>query len=343
MSNVQAEVNASSTMPEYYHWVDIAKGLGVILVLLGHMLYITTFDTLNQVIYSFHVPMYFALSGMLLKSSSKGFWQYTWEKALRILIPAYALQILLTGLRVVIWRDVAFDTEFWLKLAYWDGAPKWNEPTWFFICMFGVCLLQKIIHLPEMSMDWRIAVMLMSIVLGYVFVTYELHYFGAANFLICFSSFILGSVLMHIIQTYPRQYFKWILLGALLVWGVTAFRNPKISLFYHVYADYWLLIIAAVAGTIASILLSYFTPASRICTFLSYNTVFIMLSHYFFVWIYKSIILHYHLEKTEDANCWCLVTLVVMLALYYPLCRAINRWCPFLNGRAKALKSSLVS
>lgn len=231
MSNATAEVPLTSTMQGYYHWVDIAKGLGVILVLLGHMLYITTFDTLNQVIYSFHVPMYFALSGMLLKSSSKGFWQYTWEKALRILIPAYALQILLTGLRVVIWRDVAFDTEFWLKLAYWDGAPKWNEPTWFFICMFGVCLLQKIIHLPEMSMDWRIAVMLMSIVLGYVFVTYELHYFGAANFLICFSSFILGSVLMHIIQTYPRQYFKWILLGALLVWGSLRSGIPKSAFF----------------------------------------------------------------------------------------------------------------
>lgn len=44
-------------------WVDIAKVLGVILVICGHLLYATNFDVINKMIYSFHMPMFFTLSG----------------------------------------------------------------------------------------------------------------------------------------------------------------------------------------------------------------------------------------------------------------------------------------
>lgn len=60
-------------------WVDVAKGIGIILVVFGHVLrglassgimqssgYVKLLD---DVIYSFHMPLFFFISGMLLKSA----------------------------------------------------------------------------------------------------------------------------------------------------------------------------------------------------------------------------------------------------------------------------------
>jgi fucose 4-O-acetylase-like acetyltransferase len=65
--------------PTRVQWVDLAKGFGIILVVFGHVLrglvssgiiqgsgYI---QLLDDVIYSFHMPLFFFISGMLLKSA----------------------------------------------------------------------------------------------------------------------------------------------------------------------------------------------------------------------------------------------------------------------------------
>ena len=45
------------------HSLDIAKGIGMICVIAGHM----GMQYINQVVYSFHMPLFFIVSGMLLK------------------------------------------------------------------------------------------------------------------------------------------------------------------------------------------------------------------------------------------------------------------------------------
>ena len=45
-------------------YIDIAKGICILLVVIGHEL--TWNDALRSFIYSFHIPMFFALSGMVM-------------------------------------------------------------------------------------------------------------------------------------------------------------------------------------------------------------------------------------------------------------------------------------
>ena len=45
-------------------WVDTAKSLGLLLVIWGHLLYGGTWGRVNRAIYSFHMPLYFVLSGL---------------------------------------------------------------------------------------------------------------------------------------------------------------------------------------------------------------------------------------------------------------------------------------
>ena len=46
-------------------WVDISKGIGILLVIIGHCVYIG--GSIHNWIFSFHMPLFFILSGMFIK------------------------------------------------------------------------------------------------------------------------------------------------------------------------------------------------------------------------------------------------------------------------------------
>lgn len=46
-------------------WVDIAKGFGIILVVIGHM--VKGNGIVGQYIWAFHMPLFFFLSGMFMR------------------------------------------------------------------------------------------------------------------------------------------------------------------------------------------------------------------------------------------------------------------------------------
>ncbi|MEY8214537.1 MAG: acyltransferase family protein, partial [Colwellia sp.] len=66
---------------ERFEWVDYAKAIGIFLVVYGHvsrglvsaglMADSTLYQYADSVIYSFHMPLFFFLSGLFLVSSFK--------------------------------------------------------------------------------------------------------------------------------------------------------------------------------------------------------------------------------------------------------------------------------
>ena len=52
---------------ERYTWIDCIKGIGIFLVVLGH---IYKDNYIGQWIYSFHMPLFFMLSGYLMYTKS---------------------------------------------------------------------------------------------------------------------------------------------------------------------------------------------------------------------------------------------------------------------------------
>ena len=44
-------------------WIDIAKGIGILLVILGHTIALKY----SKVLYTFHMPLFFLLSGLVAK------------------------------------------------------------------------------------------------------------------------------------------------------------------------------------------------------------------------------------------------------------------------------------
>lgn len=70
---------------EQWKWVDIAKGIGIILVFLGHF---NIPDTLRAEIYTFHMPLFFFLSGVVF-NGDKPINRFLGDEAKRMIVPYY--------------------------------------------------------------------------------------------------------------------------------------------------------------------------------------------------------------------------------------------------------------
>lgn len=81
--------------------VDIAKGLGILLVVLGHSeAVLQTHGALYRVVYSFHIPLFFVLSGVFLSAPREiGPWAHARAEAL---LKPYLIVSLASGLALAL-------------------------------------------------------------------------------------------------------------------------------------------------------------------------------------------------------------------------------------------------
>ena len=121
-------------------WIDWCKGIGILLVLLGHTL---RTDLSLVYIYGFHMPLFFFLSGLVCNEK-----KFNWNTFLRsrfnTLIIPYVVFYLLTWLYwLLVERSFRpIELEWWEPLlgmlygAQWHGLMDHNGILWFLPCLF---------------------------------------------------------------------------------------------------------------------------------------------------------------------------------------------------------------
>jgi fucose 4-O-acetylase-like acetyltransferase len=126
-------------------WIDAARAYGLILVCLGHTLGIGA--GLENYIYSFHMPLFFFLSGYLFRRESSEHWRDVMERAARRLLVPYAVFGVLTFIPwVLITRHYGLDAgssvspvKALFGIVVGLGVDGWlhhNAMLWFFPCLF---------------------------------------------------------------------------------------------------------------------------------------------------------------------------------------------------------------
>lgn len=94
----------------YFEDVNIAKGIAMLLVILGHSPIVYPIDLqqifwcrwLVDVIYSFHMPCFFLLSGFLFANTTAQGHKNIINKVRRILVPYFCFSILILGIKYII-------------------------------------------------------------------------------------------------------------------------------------------------------------------------------------------------------------------------------------------------
>jgi fucose 4-O-acetylase-like acetyltransferase len=101
--------------PSRYAWIDTAKGLGIVLVVLEHVLRsliesniepsTPLLQALDEWIYTFHMPLFFFLAGILLYRSSDRTWRaFAWEKVRTIAYPYFVWSTITIFIKAAIGR-----------------------------------------------------------------------------------------------------------------------------------------------------------------------------------------------------------------------------------------------
>jgi fucose 4-O-acetylase-like acetyltransferase len=103
------------------NWIDEAKGIAILLVIIGHTISKYTYGSLIRgIIFSFHMPLFFILSGMTYKGSlSLPQFKTATKKSIRkLLIPALLIFLILTIYSIWLFPEQLSDLGFYKEKIY---------------------------------------------------------------------------------------------------------------------------------------------------------------------------------------------------------------------------------
>jgi len=312
MLQIAMPENQSSNNRMY--WVDNAKGIGILLVLLGHTPLPVEYKLF---IYAFHMPLFFFLAGLFL-NMEKPLSTFVKEKMHRLLVP----YIFFAVLSYMIW----FGTRHYSALAssipsevplfgifYGVGSGNWmteNIPLWFLPCLFAtICLLYLLSHLPY---KLSLTAILACSVIGYNLPRW-------INFRLPFSfDLALICVVFAGLGYHYRKYWltalplSWpetagyTVVWLLAAWFNTGILNPiqMIDINNSVFGNYFLFLIAAVSGTVITVNLAKRLLNFPALTYVGKNSISIICLHmliYLVVTVIFSRVFHFPLTLTYES------------------------------------------
>lgn len=118
-------------------WIDFAKGIAILLVVFGHISFLPS--PILGVIYSFHMPLFFFLSGVLLFRHPESFGSFVLKKGRTLIRPYYVF----LALQVIIFY-AAYRLGFKHAISYILGG--WSSlvglsSLWFLYTLFFIQLM----------------------------------------------------------------------------------------------------------------------------------------------------------------------------------------------------------
>lgn len=133
-------------------WIDAARGLAMCMIVFGHSV---PGGFLKQLCYTFHVAVFFFLSGLVFHGDrQENFRSFFVKEFKNLILPYYGASIFSIGIYLLFGKMVSSELHisvkeggFFRQLAgmfYGNcktGYMKWNLPLWFLPCLFSVVLM----------------------------------------------------------------------------------------------------------------------------------------------------------------------------------------------------------
>lgn len=132
-------------------FVDLTKGICIILVVMAHIGGAFTLFDSGSMIACFRMPLYFFISGLFFKSY-EGFFGFFLRKVNKLLIPFGLFYVGAFLLKYIVWKVAPHVFQLpvsWSELLLVFQAHeliKYNPPIWFLIALFNCNLLFYLVH-----------------------------------------------------------------------------------------------------------------------------------------------------------------------------------------------------
>ncbi|SFA69897.1 acyltransferase [Collimonas sp. OK607] len=330
-----------------YDFVDNAKAIGMVLVVLGHSRGLP--DYIVRLIFSFHVPLFFFISGFLIKSSKLDVPIFrNAKKVLQTLAIPYVLFFLLAFLYWLATRNIGAKAlltagQAWYSpiLGLFTGLESdlfVDPPLWFFPCLIMTAITyhasRKFLTLTAatcifgalafvITLFWKDSPFRLPLSLDSMWVALSFYAIGQyvreKNF---FSNIKPGYL-----------FVIFIIAVALLVYAEGL--NGKVD-FANMHFGRWpaLYMLTALLGIISTFAFSALFPVSRISAWISKNTLTIFPVHFIFLSLIRGVMVSLHAIPGDYAYGieWSVVSSVLAIMFCVPFVFFLRR-LPVANTR----------
>lgn len=274
-------------------FIDRAKAVGILLMILGHCQYIGNIPGLVRIIYSFHMPLFFVISGMFIKpfNLTEGLKKYSIAYLKPYLVICSMLLVLNIALCVLFNHNISeqivtsVESYFFASgsnqgTAIFHDLPKVGM-IWFLFALFWGCLLYSYIKKMSSSILERFTLIFVLFFIGYISAKFiRLPFSLQAGF--CSVPFLMAG---DIIRTYKindhmlsTNTFHIVCLS--LLWIVSAMLFGGVNMAYGNFDEG---IIQIPIAVLASLLLLCLCQKCKIqLNWLGMNTIYVLAGHQLF-------------------------------------------------------------
>lgn len=347
-------------------YIDVAKGIGILLVVLGHLM--IPGQLLKDCIYAFHMPLFLILSGYFEKDGADIVERFK-KLSKRLYLP-FACFLIIDVIWAIAKYSFAGGEGFDIsRMQKWSvpifkvfskalvgHSYLYNLPLWFLFSLFIIKIVYTIIsQIGNKKIRYAIIISIMSIAFAYMFIFKDLGIYNRhlpvyailPSFLFYSIGYFSKNAIKKpntILQDNDRKHFR-LLMGAAVIAGILLPLLVKYNGYTEIYGCQFrrppLLVFNGLLGTFAIITVSAFISNNqalkRICDFFSFwgrNSIKVLVTHYIltdhlFIWIYiKLDILDLMITPLHE---FCLFILTVAIEYIIVLCA--NRFLLFIKNK----------
>lgn len=321
------------------NWIDWAKALTMGLVVLGHFGHWGKGVILQEFIYSFHMPLFFLLSGYLHKQPDK--LKNLLSKNIKTLVVPYILlnlSVFVIMFPYYHYSNISIQHRLFNFIIC--ECPLPSSPCWFLISLFFVKAISfyilKLRHFLRISI-----VVFLSASCFYISQKLKINiYFSIDAAFIAISFYIAGYYLKQyqIVEKLKNNYISLILIAITFIsLCIGNFINGKVDIHTCNFGKYLILFyVDAFIGCAMVVSLCKLLDnmefnfikrmSSGTLVILAFHTSLIILFNY----VYFHVFAFY-----PNIPVKIVMSIIIMLLLYYPII-LIQKYCPILIGNRKS-------
>ena len=246
-------------------YIDVAKGIGIILVILGHTI---EKGTIWNCIYGFHMPFFLFCSGIFYRKNR-------WKKQLVKILCSY---FLLACVGVMLWYlfvergNIVYIKQSIYNIIVGGAAPKYGiypvEALWYLVTFATIILINAILSViknKKIIFVFSFFISAIGLMLGYKFRNRIDMLYNIDVSLALYPFYLIGTEWDKIQNNkYYKRLFgkKYSILFAFVIYCIVANLNGFVNVYKAVYGNY--LCVIYISGLLGSILLLEFSK--KICS-----------------------------------------------------------------------------
>ena len=333
-------------------WVDMAKGLAMILVMFGHA---PISLRIQAVIYTFHVPLFFFMSGYLFSNVKyNNFTAFLKKRIITIGIPYFCFSFI-----EYIYFFVANNKENVSPLTSFIGTLiplRYNNGTlhngtlWFIACLF-MCEMIFFLIVKYTKNDKRkiITCLVISAIIGGIYNRYigkplpwsiDVAFIAVVFYGI---GYLIKGIESKVSKLVNIKYLVIFLIVNVIIGHLNIrYMNARVDMSASEYGNFIFFYVAAISGIMASLIFCRLLPKLKTLMYVGKNSIIFFAFHQMIIYpIIDKLIAHISFFASQKSYIISLngiihvcVTLIVMIPIIY----VINNYMPFILGKGFSKK-----